>query len=116
MCKSSNYQKELALYEWLMSSYQVLCEKQCKGVMLNDDEIEQMKILFVTSFNTAGNLIANQSFETNEYQEHWRMMEDVQTELLHGSKFKGQSSIILLVLVRCYNQLRQIEKSFTNHQ
>ncbi len=116
MCKSSNYQKELALYEWLMSSYQVLCEKQCQGVMLNDDEIEQMKILFVSSFNIAGNLMPNQSFETSEDQEQWRMMEDVQTELIHGSKFKGQSSIILLVLIRCYDQLRQIEKSFTNHQ
>ncbi len=116
MCKSNYYQKEQALYEWLMDAYQILCEKQSQGVMLNDDEIEQMKILFVSSFNTAGNLMANQSFETNEDQEQWRMMEDVQTELLHESKFKGQSSIILLVLVRCYNLLRQTEKSFTYHQ
>ncbi len=104
MRKSNNNQKELVLYEWLMRAYQVLCKKQCQGVILNDDEIEQMKILFVTSFNTAGNLMANQSFENDEFQEHWRMMEDVQTELIHGSKFKGQSSIILLVLNRCYDQ------------
>lgn len=110
----NDYQEAIVMFDWLMKSYKKLYQKQCNGNILDDKEIDRMEILFLTSFDIAVFLLAGRNFDSLNDREAWRLMEDIQLELVSDSKIRKQRVIIMLVLIKCYDFLEKLRTQITN--
>lgn len=112
--EENDYQEMVPMFNWVMYCYEELYQKFCSGQPLEDVEIDHMEVLLVAAFSTAQVLMRGRSLASAADQEIWQHMESIHSIFVSNSEMDQNKSIVLFVLVKCYEYLEKFHYQIIN--